>query len=164
MSGRSRSWDIGRVRVYPSTDETDDRFISTEVNDLLWDKLKDINAHDYDDDDDVDDKVILKDGTEVVGTIVFRAKTLLVIMVEGEEKHIKGDDVLKIEHSTVISGMVEKKKGEDPKRPPAEPKKEPEPPKKEEHKPEPKPEPKKTPEPEKKPEPEPKKEPEPAKP
>lgn len=104
----------------------------------------------------VDDKIILKDGTEIVGTIVFRAKTLIVIMVEGEEKHIKGDNVLKVERSKIITGMVETKKGTEPKRPPAEPKKEPEKepePKKKEPAPEPKPEPEKKPEPAKKPKP-----------
>lgn len=48
MSGTSRYWAVSDVRIHPSTDETDDKYASTQVNDLLWDKLKDINAHDYD--------------------------------------------------------------------------------------------------------------------
>ena len=34
--------------VEPSTDKTDEKFLSTEVSDVLQEKLKQINAHDYD--------------------------------------------------------------------------------------------------------------------
>jgi outer membrane biosynthesis protein TonB len=61
------------------------------------------------------DKVILNDGSELIGTVIFKAETLVVIMVEGEEKQIKMSDVKTIEMAPDVTGMVEKKKGEEPK-------------------------------------------------
>ena len=54
-----------------------------------------------------DDTIFMKDGTEIVGTVIFRAPNLVVVMVGGEEMHIEGNSILRVEISKVITGEVE---------------------------------------------------------
>lgn len=61
-----------------------------------------------------DDKVIMNDGEELVGTVVFRSEKLVVVMVEGEEKRIDMAEVKKIEMAQDVTGMVERRKGDEP--------------------------------------------------
>ena len=53
-----------------------------------------------------EDKIILNDGTELVGSIIFKSETLVVMMVEGVEKRMWMVDVRKIEQADESTGMV----------------------------------------------------------
>jgi predicted nucleotidyltransferase len=49
VSSSSSRWVIynKKTTVRPDSNETDEKYLSTEVNEMLWDKLEEINDHDY---------------------------------------------------------------------------------------------------------------------